>query len=630
MTLPSGAPTTSAGSQRCQAGLAALLAHLGDGSHGALPFAELLKRWERFREARGGWTPLAQALGLPPALIAEQLNPAMRQLNSALKEAPAGSTSAITLQIAELRLLDVFEQIREANPAIDIDTRLPDDEGQEERDRMRCFKQVRALELVLRGLIDEAYGEQSRLLARLAELRGDDQVATWRKVADPGDVLSGTGFGDLSNLIVDKQEYSQHYDSLFKHGSYLNFLKGQRATLQRFLDDIRRMRNQVAHHKKVTQVQMRLLDLYYAEIVSPLQLAFDEGDSRVNPDRYFDASAEEIQDWLQKLDTRLAKVGDDVVEIKDTLGAVAVEVGAVRRGVQDVKADTGWLRGKLVWVLAGVAAVAVIVVLTLGTSSRTLLNTDDIKIGVSEVDKKVALVKKESSDDPRKELSNRGVAWTDNSLRDAIRHGEVDNTRLFLAGGMHWRVGWLSDALRDSMGGTLALLTSRQDLLDPAENHSSGCGSMQSQLARQPAITAVQGEFLKGSCGGPAEIAHAKGELERMRAFYASQRKAYDAALAQVRPASACEHELMAGGGQSLLQEASTFSLLGGRLTMTHRDEMLAELQMKVMIGRPVRPAELTPIVDRYCERQASEKPNIALDDEWVNGWERVLKASAR
>ena len=84
----------------------------------------------------------------------------------------------------------------------------------------------------------------------------------------------------------------------------------------------------------------------------------------------------------------------------------------------------------------------------------------------------------------------------------------------------------------------------------------------------------------------------------------------------------------MASGGEALLQSASTFSM-GNRLTMTPHDSMLSDIKNRLLIGTGVRPTELAPIVSRYCRIQAEEKPNIALDDNWVTGWERVLKASS-
>lgn len=46
------------------------------------------------------------------------------------------------------------------------------------------------------------------------------------------------------------------------------------------------------------------------------------------------------------------------------------------------------------------------------------------------------IVKKETSDNPRKELANQGIAWDENSLIVAINNGEQDTVKLFIAAGM--------------------------------------------------------------------------------------------------------------------------------------------------------------------------------------------------
>ena len=61
---------------------------------------------------------------------------------------------------------------------------------------------------------------------------------------------------------------------------------------------------------------------------------------------------------------------------------------------------------------------------------------DDISSGVAKVDSKLQGIKKETSDDPRKELANRGVLWTVDAFFDAIRRGDDATVKLFLAGRM--------------------------------------------------------------------------------------------------------------------------------------------------------------------------------------------------
>jgi hypothetical protein len=55
---------------------------------------------------------------------------------------------------------------------------------------------------------------------------------------------------------------------------------------------------------------------------------------------------------------------------------------------------------------------------------------------VQSVAKVLETTKKETSDDPRKELANLGVAWTADNFLEAVKTGDMRTLRLFVAGGM--------------------------------------------------------------------------------------------------------------------------------------------------------------------------------------------------
>ena len=52
------------------------------------------------------------------------------------------------------------------------------------------------------------------------------------------------------------------------------------------------------------------------------------------------------------------------------------------------------------------------------------------------IDRKVGALKRETSDDPRKELANMGVLWTEEAFYNAIRQGDRRTVDLFVAGHM--------------------------------------------------------------------------------------------------------------------------------------------------------------------------------------------------
>jgi hypothetical protein len=67
------------------------------------------------------------------------------------------------------------------------------------------------------------------------------------------------------------------------------------------------------------------------------------------------------------------------------------------------------------------------------------------------IERQVSTLKKENSDDPRKELANRGVSWTVDAFFEAIRRGDVETVAMFVRGGM-------STSAPDSQGRPLPVI----------------------------------------------------------------------------------------------------------------------------------------------------------------------------
>lgn len=55
---------------------------------------------------------------------------------------------------------------------------------------------------------------------------------------------------------------------------------------------------------------------------------------------------------------------------------------------------------------------------------------------VESIDQRVGTLKRETSDNPRKELANRGIAFSADSYAEALRRSDLDTIDLFLQGGM--------------------------------------------------------------------------------------------------------------------------------------------------------------------------------------------------
>ncbi|MCP6060441.1 STY4199 family HEPN domain-containing protein, partial [Klebsiella pneumoniae] len=74
--------------------------------------------------------------------------------------------------------------------------RMPEKESQ-----LQAQKQVRAIELMIRGLIQQAWPDPVRLNNHLKTLFNAERVRRWLKNGEINDVLSGMLFSELAQLL---------------------------------------------------------------------------------------------------------------------------------------------------------------------------------------------------------------------------------------------------------------------------------------------------------------------------------------------------------------------------------------------------------------------------------------------
>ena len=251
--------------------------------------------------------------------------------------------------IAQLRLIGWLETIAQwrsdLNFLEEFDSLVAEEIG---------YKRIRALELIVRNLIDEQHDSQQALVEGLSELFSPDVVAEWLRKSDQGDVLSGTTFGELASIFINPGEFSRH-QPLFEAAPFLTFLVDHRRTIQAFLEDVRHIRNTLVHNKKVTHTQLALLDLYYEELIAPIQHSFDEGRTAVNPQLFLEVSSEELGAYFEDLREDIQAVREDVAEFRAevtrSLEQVSSDTADTRRTVKRVDRRLAWLAGAIIAVL---------------------------------------------------------------------------------------------------------------------------------------------------------------------------------------------------------------------------------------------------------------------------------------
>ena len=303
-----------------------------------------------YGELRGklGTQGVADALNLKPDELSF-FNKIVADVDRRLK-APTEDAER-NLNIAELRLLSWIETMVQRNPdadwSIDVDAIVSEDMGR---------KRVRALELVVRSLVDERHASQESLVANLREMFGDRVVDKWLQSADRDDVLSGTAFSELASIFVNKEEFA-NYEHLYDDTPFLTLLREKRKTIQSFLDDIRRIRNALAHNKRISNVQLSLLDIYYDELMSPVEHAHDSGQTTVSPEKYLQVSDQDLNDYFSNLHDDVMSVKDDIADLKESLVS---RMDAVSADTAQIKETTHRINKRLAWTVAGVGVAVVV------------------------------------------------------------------------------------------------------------------------------------------------------------------------------------------------------------------------------------------------------------------------------
>lgn len=204
-----------------------------------------------------------------------------------------------------------------------------------------AIKQVRALELIIRDVVNENLGGKVHVFKKLQELFKQDVVDKWMKSADETGVLSGTTFSELSSIFLDKNIFKS-VEEIFED-SDIKLTKSSRDSLRYILEDIRLIRNAIAHNKKISPIQIEALNEYYKSIANIIKEAKT---NTINPDNYLDLNKTNMESFLSSLKEDNKTITKGIDEIKEE--------------IIDVKKDTGVLKNRSTIIIGGVLAILLI------------------------------------------------------------------------------------------------------------------------------------------------------------------------------------------------------------------------------------------------------------------------------
>jgi hypothetical protein len=132
---------------------------------------------------------------------------------------------------------------------------------------------------------------------------------------------------------------------------------------------------------------------------------------------------------------------------------------------------------------------------------------------------KLGTLKKETSDNPRKELFNQGMAWTNSAFGEVLRAGDVAAAALYLQGGMPIQESEASMVFNHGQPALHMLMAAHGELFD-----AQRCRGVLASLDMDAVLSATPARraMLAALCGNSAGRAASAERLVAARSFLAS------------------------------------------------------------------------------------------------------------
>ncbi|EMC1016333.1 hypothetical protein VBY78_003520 [Enterobacter bugandensis] len=457
-----------------------------------------LEQLDSARLGLGGWATVAKKLNLNDAEMSE-FTLQLRLLQQRVPQYESGQDVSENQLIAAMRFVTTLEHLRLQQPLLTYSTELaPGSELQQQL----AHKQVRAIELMIKGLIQQAWPDQVRLNNHLKTLFNADRVRRWLKHGEINDVLSGMMFSELAQMLVDKKEFSRYYASLFNDPSMLTLLVEPRKTLQTFLDDIRQIRNSITVQKTLSSAQIQLLDNYYMQISRPVQRAFEEGRTRVNPAGFMAVDASELHAFWERAQKMDRVTGGDLFEVRDTIEK------PTQRAPRTPEQREQLISGAL-WGAVGVMVIAIVV-------GGFWLVTSSKPQPAAENTAQAAAPPQEMRETPssRETLTRMGVTWDESNFRSAINRNDTRVALLFLQGGMDWKLSWTEEAMSAGYDDVLELMLRYRQNMAEEKPCRRFINTLSHAMSNGESLTSIRKEYLKAFCTVPAVVKRQKHDLE--------------------------------------------------------------------------------------------------------------------
>lgn len=456
-----------------------------------------LEQLDSARLALGGWAAVAKQLHLNDAEMSD-FTLQLRLLQQRVPQYESGQEVSENQLIAAMRFVTALERVRLQQPLLTYSTELS---VGSELQQQQAHKQVRAIELMLKGLIQQAWPDPVRLNNHLKTLFNPDRVRRWLKLGEINDVLSGMMFSELAQMVVDKREFSRYYSSLFSDPMMLTLLVEPRKTLQTFLDDIRLIRNSITVQQHLSPAQILLLDSYYSQITRPVQRAFEEGRTRINPAGLMAVDAGELHRFWEKAQQRDRVTGGDLFEVRDTIEKPTHR--APRTPEQREQLISGVL-----WGAVGVMVIAIVV------GGFWLVTSGQPAPATVSAAAPAPIEEMRETPSSRETLTRMGVTWDENNFRSAINRNDTRVALLFLQGGMDWKLSWTEEAMSAGYDDVLELMLRYRQQMVEQKPCRRFINTLSHAMSNGESLTSQRKDYLKAFCTVPAVVKRQQHDTE--------------------------------------------------------------------------------------------------------------------
>ena len=456
-----------------------------------------LEQLDSARLGLGGWTAVARQLNLNDAEMSE-FTLQLRLLQQRVPQYESGQDVSENQLIAAMRFVTALEHLRQQQPLLMYSTELASGNDIQQQ---QAHKQVRAIELMLKGLIQQAWPDPTRLNNHLKTLFNADRVRRWLKLGEINDVLSGMMFSELAQMVVDKKEFSRYYASLFSDPSMLTLLVEPRKTLQTFLDDIRQIRNCLTVQQSLSPAQILLLDSYYSQITRPVQRAFEEGRTRINPAGLMAVDASELHAFWEKAQKMDRVTGGDLFEVRDTIEKPTQRVA--RTPEQREQLISGVL-----WGAVGVMVIAIVV------GGFWLVTSSKPQQAVASTAQPAQPQEMRETPSSRETLTRMGITWDENNFRSAINRNDTRVALLFLQGGMDWKLSWTEEAMSAGFEGVLELMLRYRQQMVEQKPCRRFINTLSHAMSNGESLNSMRKAYLREFCTVPAVVKRQQHDVE--------------------------------------------------------------------------------------------------------------------